>query len=160
MKSVNHTDHDKNTKHKPNNPQHASCQICAPESSVFFERLPAGQQLFCLGIHKRIVVGTDDPNLIDPAHETRGPEPERDARVRSCGRSGVSDKSESALIGNLRRKNRSFGKAGGKNVVIKIVTRNNEMSEARNIANGRRIVALPIRDVLPNQVGVEEAKQR
>ncbi len=44
--------------------------------------------------------------------------------------------------------------------MIEIVPGNNEMSEARNIANERRIVALPIRDVLLNQVGVEEAKQR
>jgi hypothetical protein len=37
MESVNHAEHDKQKKHKADNPKHTSHRICALEATIFFE---------------------------------------------------------------------------------------------------------------------------
>src|SRR5262245_55695381 len=54
MKSVNHGNDHENAKPKPDKPKRPRSRSRVLKSASLFERLPATEQLFCLGIHKAV----------------------------------------------------------------------------------------------------------
>jgi hypothetical protein len=54
MKSVNDGKHDEDKEHEADDPQNARCISGTSKTAATFERLPTGQQLFGLDVHKRV----------------------------------------------------------------------------------------------------------